>query len=286
MTEEQAPEMALIERLREAPPKLAKSRAAKRAGMHESRWRQLTKGYQQVTAETRVPAKAPVETLARMAQAVGATPDQLREVGREDAADALQALLESPVGDDRPAGLPEPEVPAAPTYSEYDALAAGIGVVGERLLAMNWHGDAVKAEVAMKLAQLASDIADALFSLFEESPPLRALYADAFAQSMVASRSFVAAYDQLVEPSERVGNNFDRSAGLAYGFRPGSSEKEIKDVVDDSPESGAPGQAGQTQEAASSDESEGGLDDVMAAAARAAERMRLKEAEHGGNERA
>jgi hypothetical protein len=60
--------MELIERLREAPPKLAVSRAAKLARLHESRWRQLAKGYQQVTAGTR----APVESAGRNARTNGA----------------------------------------------------------------------------------------------------------------------------------------------------------------------------------------------------------------------
>ena len=41
---------------------------------------------------TAVPTRAPADTLARMAQTVGATPEQLREAGREDAADELEAL--------------------------------------------------------------------------------------------------------------------------------------------------------------------------------------------------
>lgn len=92
MTDDQPREMQLIERLRELPPKTPVSRAAKRAGMHESRWRQLAKGYQQVTSGTRVAAKAPADTLARMARAVGAKPDDLRAVGREDAAAVLESL--------------------------------------------------------------------------------------------------------------------------------------------------------------------------------------------------
>lgn len=60
--------------------------------MSDSRWRQIIKGYRQETADIRVPVRAPAETLARMADVVGATPDQLREVGREDAADELESL--------------------------------------------------------------------------------------------------------------------------------------------------------------------------------------------------
>lgn len=87
---EQPPEMALIERLRLEHPKMSVLKAAKLAEISEARWRQLAKGYQQVTAETRVPATAPAETLARMAKAVGATPEQLEAANRSDAASAMR----------------------------------------------------------------------------------------------------------------------------------------------------------------------------------------------------
>ena len=62
------------------------------AGISEGRWRQIAKGYNQVSKETFVESIAPADTLARMARVVGATPGQLQEVGREDAADELAAL--------------------------------------------------------------------------------------------------------------------------------------------------------------------------------------------------
>lgn len=81
------PEAELIERVRQAlTPKLSVSKAAKMAGISEGRWRQIAKGYQQATKDTRIPVSAPAETLARMALTVGATPEQLEEIGREDAA--------------------------------------------------------------------------------------------------------------------------------------------------------------------------------------------------------
>ncbi len=56
-----------------------------------------------------VPAIAPAGTLARMARAVGVTPDQLVEVGRADAAEELRylgAMTEAP--------LPRPDLPPLP----------------------------------------------------------------------------------------------------------------------------------------------------------------------------
>ncbi|MDP7721844.1 hypothetical protein [Mycobacterium sp. TY814] len=91
----QPPEAVLIEDLRQAFPKKerAVSRFAKLAGISEGRWRQIAKGYQQATRDTRVPVVAPADTLARMARAVGATPDQLRSTGRDDAADELERMM-------------------------------------------------------------------------------------------------------------------------------------------------------------------------------------------------
>lgn len=83
----------MIERLRtSARPKLSIRAAAEAAGMSDARWRQIAKGHNQASRDVRVPARAPDDTLARMARVVGATPDQLREVGREDAADELERL--------------------------------------------------------------------------------------------------------------------------------------------------------------------------------------------------
>ncbi|SKJ41228.1 Uncharacterised protein [Mycobacteroides abscessus subsp. massiliense] len=89
----QSPEGALIDACRERlRPKLSARRAAELSGISEGRWRQIIKGYQQVTSDVRAPVRAPAETLARMAWTVDASPEQLREVGRADAAEELIAL--------------------------------------------------------------------------------------------------------------------------------------------------------------------------------------------------
>lgn len=93
------PEAQLIERLREsARPKMSVRKAAAAAGISEGRWRQIIKGFNQVSAEVRVPSSAPAETLARMARVVGATPEQLREVGRQDAAEYLEEIAAATKG--------------------------------------------------------------------------------------------------------------------------------------------------------------------------------------------
>lgn len=67
--------------------------AAQRAGISDARWRQITSGYQTVSG-TQVPVRAPADTLARMARTVGATPEQLEEAGRADAAEELRDLAQ------------------------------------------------------------------------------------------------------------------------------------------------------------------------------------------------
>lgn len=96
----QPPESELIERLRkDATPKLSMREAARRAGISDGRWRQIIKGFKQETADVRVPVKGPADTIARMAQVVGATVDQLRDAGRDDAAAELDRLLNAPESD-------------------------------------------------------------------------------------------------------------------------------------------------------------------------------------------
>lgn len=64
--------------------------------MSETRWRQISNGYQDVGRGHRVPTVGPPETIARMAQVVGVTPDQLRDAGRADAAGELELLTTAP----------------------------------------------------------------------------------------------------------------------------------------------------------------------------------------------
>jgi hypothetical protein len=88
----QPPEAALIEQARHRLPKnrSAVSKVAKRARISEGRWRQIAKGYQQATKETRVPVRAPADTLARMAEAVDVSADELEAAGRSDAAEIIR----------------------------------------------------------------------------------------------------------------------------------------------------------------------------------------------------
>ncbi len=85
------PEVAVIESRRKSSG-LSIRRAAERAGLSDTRWRQITAGHQIVAPGNRVPVRAPADTLARMAAVVGASGQELAESGREDAAEALADL--------------------------------------------------------------------------------------------------------------------------------------------------------------------------------------------------
>ncbi|MDN3056924.1 helix-turn-helix transcriptional regulator [Streptomyces sp. SRF1] len=87
---EPPPEAALIRTALKVARLSARS-AAKRAGISDARWRQIVSGYQSVSGE-QIPVKAPADTLARMAQVVGVSADQLTGAGREDAAQALREM--------------------------------------------------------------------------------------------------------------------------------------------------------------------------------------------------
>lgn len=87
------PEAVLIATKRDgAVPRLSMREAARLAGISATRWRQLEAGTIRVKG-TDYPEKAPAETLALMAQAVGATPEELRTSGRDDAAAILVKIL-------------------------------------------------------------------------------------------------------------------------------------------------------------------------------------------------
>jgi hypothetical protein len=69
--------------------------AARRARLSEGRWRQITAGYQVVRPGVYASVRGPADTLARMAAVAGVTEAELREAGRDDAADLLARQRES-----------------------------------------------------------------------------------------------------------------------------------------------------------------------------------------------
>jgi hypothetical protein len=69
---------------------LSAREAARRVGLSEGRWRQITSGYQVVSPGVYAQVRGPAATLARMAAVAGVTPAELRAAGRDDAAQVLQ----------------------------------------------------------------------------------------------------------------------------------------------------------------------------------------------------
>lgn len=75
---------------------LSAREAARRAGLSEGRWRQITSGYQVVSPGVYAEVRGPAATLARMAAVAGVTPAELRAAGREDAAEELARQYQPP----------------------------------------------------------------------------------------------------------------------------------------------------------------------------------------------
>jgi transcriptional regulator with XRE-family HTH domain len=77
--------------------RLSGRRAADRAGISDGRWRQIVNGYEVIgTGVYRIVDNPPAETVARIAQGVDLTPEELEEVGRADAAEELRNLTDIP----------------------------------------------------------------------------------------------------------------------------------------------------------------------------------------------
>ena len=85
------PEAELIRRRREAAvPPMSRRQAAAKAGISPSQWRDVERGSKKAGPGVTVPVQATAETLAKMAQVIGVTPDELTAAGREDAASELR----------------------------------------------------------------------------------------------------------------------------------------------------------------------------------------------------
>lgn len=123
------PAAQLIRRLREdLVPKVSTRTAARRAGISETHWRNIERGFQRMRG-TSIPVRANDETLAKMALAVGASPDQLAEFpDRQPAAERLRRLMRDVVRG-------EPELGAVGERA-LDAAEAGDDALVDQLAAM------------------------------------------------------------------------------------------------------------------------------------------------------
>lgn len=95
--------------------------ASSRAGISYGRWRQITSGVQNVSPGSYAAVRAPAATIARMAQAVGITPERLETEGqRPDAAEILREMLRS----EPPAlrAVPSPDDEVDPAESTLDVV--------------------------------------------------------------------------------------------------------------------------------------------------------------------
>lgn len=88
-------EAPLIEAARKQQ-RLTVRETAKQARISEALWRQIVSGAESLGGGTYREVKAKPETLARIAQVVGVTPEQLVKVGRQDAAAALEEITPEP----------------------------------------------------------------------------------------------------------------------------------------------------------------------------------------------
>lgn len=124
---QRTPEGALLAEAQQRSP-YSQREAAEHAGMSENHWRAIVKGYRTVNAGVYAPVRAPAGTIARMAQVVEVTPEQLEEVGRDDAAEDLRNLPIKP----EPAQLPSVEQ-LAETVKRLEAEGEQQAATNERL---------------------------------------------------------------------------------------------------------------------------------------------------------
>ena len=144
--------------------------AARRAGMSYGRWRQIVKGYQNVSRGSYARVTAPARTVARMARAAGVTPAQLAaEGGRPDAAAILADLLEAE---------DEPTLPGIPAVAA-DPLTVRIGqVVADEMNRLRGE------DVAAKLTGLAAEIRREIDAKRADRVPEDRIFADEFERNL------------------------------------------------------------------------------------------------------
>lgn len=92
---EPTPEGMLIRRVRESlRPRLPVAEAARRAGISAETWGNVERGYRTPKKNQPIAVVATGQTLAHMANEVGLTPDDLKRLGRANADQAAEILVE------------------------------------------------------------------------------------------------------------------------------------------------------------------------------------------------
>ena len=154
------PEAALIRLARQAS-NIRMAQAAEEAGVSLARWSHIENGHEKRQGTIR-PVKAKADTLARMARAVGVSPERLETEGcRPDAAGILREILRA-----EPAPAP-PRLAAAPPardpFGEPSEVAQSL-FPGDRLKQWIWSAPGSEEEKAaairavdLKRAELRGD---------------------------------------------------------------------------------------------------------------------------------
>ncbi|TDD54529.1 hypothetical protein E1286_04890 [Nonomuraea terrae] len=115
--------------------------AATATGISEGRWRQIVSGYQIVSAGTYAPVRGPKDTVARMADVVGLTPEDLEKAGRSDAAEELRAIREA-----KEASAPLRLLPDEPKSPREVALEQLFESMNEELRQLKARVDTLEAD--------------------------------------------------------------------------------------------------------------------------------------------
>lgn len=139
------------------------------AGISDARWRHIVKGYQPTGGGRWNEAKAPAQTLARMAYLLGIDPDELDAAGRPDAAQALagvQAARERHPQPPTPATISPAAGPAS--GDEIDMVYRSQSMTAEEKL------EAIRKVLHLRAqADAASGHAEAFDATMETRPPVK-----------------------------------------------------------------------------------------------------------------
>jgi len=150
---EQTPEGRLIQDAAIKDGRSIRQLAAK-AGISDTRWRHIVKGFQPLGGGRFNPIIAPAGTLARMAEAVGLDPDDLDRVGRSDAAKWLAGVQEARERTGRDVSV---NVQPAEASAQAHNPARSMAEVEDLILASDLS-DAKKVQLIRDLREMRSQI--------------------------------------------------------------------------------------------------------------------------------
>lgn len=122
--------------------------------------------------------------------------------------------------------------------------AKQIGSIGHKLLGSlirSGQSDEVLADVALSLAQISIDLAEAIYSEVEDNPRLGSRFADAYGEAMISSRGFIGVHDQHVhDPAQHLGRKLDISMGTALPLNLSASDLDLAARRENAPKEDEP----------------------------------------------